>query len=90
MAIQQNWESIYGASFKKAYHRILEAHFDYQANEAMFKIGIYCTKADRNNGNPPLYIRKVVTTIDETKYLLRSPIYDYLKTLNDYQESTDV
>jgi hypothetical protein len=90
MSLQQNWESIYGASFKKAYHRILEAHFDYVQNQAIFKIGIYCTKEDRNSDKPPLFIRKVVTTIDETKYILRGPIYDYLKTTNNYQESTDV
>jgi len=90
MAIQQNWESIYGASFKKAYHRILEAHFDYVTNQAIFKIGIYCTKEDGNSGKPPLFIRKVITTIDEVKYVLRTPIYDYLKTTNNYPEATDV
>ena len=90
MSLLQNYESIYGASFKEAYHRILEANFDYINMKVMFKIGVYCDEDARNTEKPPLYIRKVTIDIDEKMFALRKPIYNYLKGTNDYQETKDV
>lgn len=89
MAIIQNWDSIYGASFKDAYHKILDIHFDYLSGQATFKVGIYCTQEDRNSDKPPLYVRKVVINIADEEFTIREQVYEYLKTTNNYQEAQD-
>jgi len=90
MAIISNIETIYGASFKEAYHRIISAEFDYQTMEVTFKIAIYVDTNARDNNNPPFYTRKVTIPIDEKTFAIRKPIYDYLKTTNNYSEAKDV
>ena len=90
MSLLQNTESIYGASFKEAYHRIISAEFNYQTMEVTFKIAIYVDTNARNNNNPPFYVRKVTIPIDEKVFVIRKKVYDYLKTTNNYSEAKDV
>jgi hypothetical protein len=89
MAILQNLESIYGASFKEAYHRIISAEFNYQTM-VTFKVAIYVDANARDKDNPPIYVRKVTMPIDEKVFAVRKPTYDYLKTTNNYAESKNV
>jgi len=90
MSLQNNWESIYGASLKEAYHKILEANFNYTDMTVTLRIGIYCDQLSKETNKPPVYIRKVVLPIDEKVVPVRKPMYDYLKTTTNYQESKDV
>jgi len=90
MSLQQTWESVYGVSLKEAYHKILEANFNYDQNTITLRIGIYCDALSKSTGKPPIYIRKVVLPIDEKVVPVRKPMYDYLKTTTNYQESKDV
>jgi hypothetical protein len=90
MAIQTNFESIYGASFKESYHKILSVVFDYVENTKTTRIGIYCDKLSRDIGKPPIYIRKVVTAVDEKEYPIRETNYTELKETPNYSECKDI
>lgn len=90
MSLVQSWESVYGVSLKEAYHKILKADFDYVEMTIALRIGIYADALSKNTYKPPMYIRKVVLPIDETLLPVRKKMYSYLKTTNNYSESTDV
>ncbi len=90
MALKQPWDSIYGASFKDAYHKIIDIHFDYLSGLAVFKVGIYCTEEDRDSNRPPLYVRKMSLNIADEEFTIREQVYEYLKTTNNYQEAENV
>jgi len=90
MALLQNLESIYGASFKEAYHRIISVDFNYDIMSVTFRIAIYTEANARNTGKPPIYMRKVTIPIDEKTFAIRKKIYDYFKTTNNYSEAKDV
>lgn len=90
MSLIQNLESIYGVSLKEAYHKILEANFNYIDMTVTLKVGVYCDQLSKQTGKPPIYIRKVTLPINENVVTVRKPMYKYLKTTTNYSESIDI
>jgi len=90
MSLIQSWESVYGVSLKEAYHKILEANFNYLTGEITLSIGIYCDELSKTTGKPPIYIRKIVLLVDEKALPIREPLYEHLKTTTNYQEAENI
>ena len=92
LALSAN-DSPIGVAFATAYFRILDFHSDIGSeSEIRFTVGTYSSQTERQAGKEPVRKKLYVdSTFDHTEAKnIKTKLYEYLKTLNEYTGAVDV